>query len=56
MIKHGFVNYYDEKYDNLQMLLDIMYSTSNIAFWKRKNMPINLNIDFCLREIHKMIL
>lgn len=36
MIKHGFVNYYDEKYDNLQMLLDIMYSTSNIAFWKRK--------------------
>ena len=36
LIRHGFVNYYDEKYDNIEMTQDIINSISNSAFWKRK--------------------
>lgn len=36
LIRHGFVNYYDERFDNIVMHQDIINSISNIAFWKRK--------------------
>ena len=36
LVRHGFVNYYDERFDNIVMLQDIINSISNIAFWKRK--------------------
>jgi len=35
-IEHGFVQYYDDHYDNLQMIASLVRGISNIAFWKRK--------------------
>ena len=31
-----FVQYYDDSYDNLEMISSLIQGTSNIAFWKRK--------------------
>ena len=36
MVKQGFVNYYDDKADNIWMIQDVINDSSNIAFWKRK--------------------
>jgi hypothetical protein len=35
-VECDFVRYYDDEYNNLDMLSSLVYKTSNIAFWKRK--------------------
>lgn len=35
-VSYGFVNYYDERYDNPYMIASLVNGIQNIAFWKRK--------------------
>lgn len=49
LVRHGFVNYYDEEYDNTVMIQDIINSTANIAFWKRKRYKSQSEYRFLFR-------
>jgi hypothetical protein len=36
-VKYGYVNYYDEQYDDPYMYASLIQGISNIAFWKRNS-------------------
>ena len=45
-VKYGFVKYYDEKVDNIDMISSLIQHTSNIAFWKRKRYEVQNEFRF----------